>query len=145
MDILIVCWFVQVRETVRDVVFLHNELFFAAAQKKYTCFILFFNVSMNSKFVCSKRIGVRSYRECIINYIWCLISFGTFVRIRDFELIEFFVSGTRGLFWSESYLNFHCWLYWISLELDQSNWSFCMRSFEGKTNHVQNWLVIFLI
>ncbi|KAI8569300.1 hypothetical protein RHMOL_Rhmol02G0268100 [Rhododendron molle] len=26
----------QVRETVRDVVFLHNELFFAAAQKKYT-------------------------------------------------------------------------------------------------------------
>ncbi|XP_031405092.1 probable U3 small nucleolar RNA-associated protein 7 [Punica granatum] len=26
---------VQVRETVRDVVFLHNELFFAAAQKKY--------------------------------------------------------------------------------------------------------------
>ncbi|GKB88083.1 zf-CCHC domain-containing protein, partial [Tanacetum coccineum] len=27
---------VQVRETVRDVVFLHNELFFAAAQKKYT-------------------------------------------------------------------------------------------------------------
>ena len=27
-------WFMQVRETVRDVVFLHNELFFAAAQKK---------------------------------------------------------------------------------------------------------------
>lgn len=27
---------IQVRETVRDVVFLHNELFFAAAQKKYT-------------------------------------------------------------------------------------------------------------
>ncbi|PWA46676.1 transducin/WD40 repeat-like superfamily protein [Artemisia annua] len=26
----------QVRETVRDVVFLHNELFFPAAQKKYT-------------------------------------------------------------------------------------------------------------
>ncbi|CAI9755718.1 unnamed protein product [Fraxinus pennsylvanica] len=26
----------QVRETVRDVVFLHNEMFFAAAQKKYT-------------------------------------------------------------------------------------------------------------
>ncbi|XVF71202.1 hypothetical protein PTKIN_Ptkin12aG0017100 [Pterospermum kingtungense] len=26
---------IQVRETVRDVVFLHNELFFAAAQKKY--------------------------------------------------------------------------------------------------------------
>ncbi|KAK9217950.1 hypothetical protein WN943_006582 [Citrus x changshan-huyou] len=51
---------IQVREIVRDVVFLHNELFFAAAQKK-------------------------------------------------------------GLFWSESYLNFHCWLYWILLELDQSN------------------------
>lgn len=48
MDILIVCCFVQVRETVRDVVFLHNELFFAAAQKKYARFILFFNVSMNS-------------------------------------------------------------------------------------------------
>lgn len=42
MDILIVCWFVQVRETVRDVVFLHNELFFAAAQKKYACFIFIF-------------------------------------------------------------------------------------------------------
>ena len=27
-------WLFQVRETVRDVVFLHNELFFAAAQKK---------------------------------------------------------------------------------------------------------------
>ncbi|XP_068663167.1 probable U3 small nucleolar RNA-associated protein 7 [Aristolochia californica] len=35
MKTLVLVREIQVRETVRDVVFLHNELFFAAAQKKY--------------------------------------------------------------------------------------------------------------
>nr|GMD26092.1 probable U3 small nucleolar RNA-associated protein 7 [Ipomoea batatas] len=60
----------QVRETVRDVVFLHNELFFAAAQKKNTLlqFLMSFPFGICTQIWSAPLSGCHHRWEMVGNY-----------------------------------------------------------------------------
>ncbi|KMT15707.1 hypothetical protein BVRB_3g056890 [Beta vulgaris subsp. vulgaris] len=84
----------QVRETVRDVVFLHNELFFAAAQKKYPYIYNRDGVELH----CLKEHGAVSKLQFLRNH-YLLASINKFgqLRYQDVTMGEMIANYRTGL------------------------------------------------